>query len=296
MYPQHYTSLIILILLFYATRTGAQEGKALYHVYAQNGQYRNAELLFNDSASLYTVERKGMDPQNNFDSTGFSVSQTEGMISGISFAPSRYDEKGAQVYRNFRQKKILLRVTQKGKMNAFIVSDNWLGFSWKIKEKYRTISGYKCQQAIGRFRGREYRVWFTKDIPLPYGPWKLYGLPGLIIKAKSPGIMNIELATITYPVDGITDICPPYEPGQKTLKELVYYNDHILEFVMKKMSKLLPKDACVRVGEGHYSTTLAQDRDHQLERLYEWEKKIPKRNNYIPAQVKHDTSITIRKD
>src|SRR3712207_8163725 len=34
------------------------------------------------------------------------------------------------------------------------------------------------------FRGRTWRVWFALDIPFPDGPWKLCGLPGLILKAE----------------------------------------------------------------------------------------------------------------
>lgn len=46
----------------------------------------------------------------------------------------------------------------------------------------KKIGGYICTKAIARFRGRNYIAWFTPQIPLPYGPWKLIGLPGLILK------------------------------------------------------------------------------------------------------------------
>ena len=34
------------------------------------------------------------------------------------------------------------------------------------------------------FRGREWTVFYTEDIPLMDGPWKFHGLPGLIMKAS----------------------------------------------------------------------------------------------------------------
>lgn len=53
---------------------------------------------------------------------------------------------------------------------------------WNITPESKKISGYKCQKATGRFRGRDYIAWFTRDIPSECGPWKFNGLPGLILE------------------------------------------------------------------------------------------------------------------
>lgn len=47
-----------------------------------------------------------------------------------------------------------------------------------------TILSHQCYKATACFRGRSYEVWFTLEIPVQAGPWKLQGLPGLILKAK----------------------------------------------------------------------------------------------------------------
>lgn len=54
---------------------------------------------------------------------------------------------------------------------------------WKISGETKKIGDFHVQKATTEFRGRNYTAWFTVDIPLPYGPWKLQGLPGLILEA-----------------------------------------------------------------------------------------------------------------
>lgn len=66
-------------------------------------------------------------------------------------------------------------------------------FKWKlVPDSTKSILGHECQLAETDFRGRHWKVWFTLDIPLPIGPWKFGGLPGLILQAESPDFLNIE--------------------------------------------------------------------------------------------------------
>lgn len=56
---------------------------------------------------------------------------------------------------------------------------------WKfVADSTQTILGFECQLATVDFAGREYSAWFTTEIPLPYGPYKFSGLPGLILKIE----------------------------------------------------------------------------------------------------------------
>lgn len=54
---------------------------------------------------------------------------------------------------------------------------------WEITDSVRTILDYECQLAFTDFRGRRWSAWFAPDIPVSEGPWKLSGLPGLILEA-----------------------------------------------------------------------------------------------------------------
>lgn len=64
-------------------------------------------------------------------------------------------------------------------------------FKWEISDATDTIMGYNCFEAETVFRGKKWRVWFTLELPYGVGPWKLGGLPGLILKATDDkGLFN----------------------------------------------------------------------------------------------------------
>ena len=51
------------------------------------------------------------------------------------------------------------------------------------------VAGYTCGRATTRWGGRTYVAWYTTDIPLPYGPYKFHGLPGLVLRVEEAGGM-----------------------------------------------------------------------------------------------------------
>ncbi|NMR32609.1 GLPGLI family protein [Chryseobacterium aquaticum] len=55
---------------------------------------------------------------------------------------------------------------------------------WKILPDKQKIGEYNAQKAITNFGGREWTAWFSTDLPFQDGPYKFYGLPGLIVKIE----------------------------------------------------------------------------------------------------------------
>lgn len=67
----------------------------------------------------------------------------------------------------------------------YLLKDNTYMTAWTITGNYKEILGYKCQQAVGHYRGRDYTLYFTTAIPIQNGPKKFDGLPGLILEVIS---------------------------------------------------------------------------------------------------------------
>ena len=86
------------------------------------------------------------------------------------------------VYKNYPKGKntVVYRTFISGPIMEYV--ENIPTFKWKLLSDKKTIAGYSCQKAMTSFRGRTYEAWFAPQIPLKEGPYKIAGLPGLILK------------------------------------------------------------------------------------------------------------------
>lgn len=91
-------------------------------------------------------------------------------------------------------------------MNSYRISEKTKTPEWTIGTDTCTLLNYLCTKAETNFKGRHWTVWFADDIPLDYGPWKLIGLPGLILKAEDAQKQYIFVASGLEQVDGKEDI------------------------------------------------------------------------------------------
>ncbi len=86
----------------------------------------------------------------------------------------------AIVYKNYPDGKIT--VTDNVTSDYVMYEDELNTQNWKISDSAKIILGYSCQKAECDYRGRHWTAWFAPDIPVSDGPWKLGGLPGLIME------------------------------------------------------------------------------------------------------------------
>jgi GLPGLI family protein len=124
-------------------------------------EFKSFDKISQDSALLQEL-RKNVRSENNIVINGHS----KNLISWV-------------VYK-FNNDFFIKQTTVK----EYLMKDVLPKINWEIIDSTKEIFGITCQKAVGDFRGRTYEVWFTTSMPLSFGPWKLSGLPGLIIEAS----------------------------------------------------------------------------------------------------------------
>ena len=96
------------------------------------------------------------------------------------------------VYKNYPTGQ--MTITDRISSQDYCYVDSLHAQTWTMGDSTREVLGYTCQQATADFRGRRWTAWFAMDIPVSDGPWKLGGLPGLILEAYDEGRQHVFTA------------------------------------------------------------------------------------------------------
>ena len=96
------------------------------------------------------------------------------------------------VYKNYPTGQ--MTITDRISSQGYCYVDSLHTQIWTMGDSTREVLGYTCQQAMADFRGRRWTAWFAMDIPVSDGPWKLGGLPGLILEAYDEGKQHVFTA------------------------------------------------------------------------------------------------------
>jgi len=157
-------------------------------------------------------------------------------------------------------------------LDTIFVKDSARVIKWEIQNEFKKINIYNCQRAKGQFRGRNYIVWFTSDIPISLGPWKLNGLPGLILEASDSKNMFHFYADkiILFMNENIIDVSgflyknyiTPLTEWEKLLNSM----SKISEEISEKIKSSLPRG--VNIIKNKKSKTILNI-DEQLETNYD---------------------------
>ncbi len=113
-----------------------------------------------------------------------SVKKAGGKFAEMMQATSNIPRARCQWYYfiNYPQKGERMKTDFLGKI--FYFTEKIEPIKWELTGKDSIIAEYNCQSAVGTYRGHKWHVYYTTEIPLSVGPWKLHGLPGAILYAK----------------------------------------------------------------------------------------------------------------
>ena len=151
------------------------------------------------------------------------------------------------------------------KDSAYQVYDSIPDFNWEITDETKTILGFICKKATAKFRGSNISAYFTEEIPIPFGPWKFDGLPGLILKVVSNDYTDISWVA--------TSIQYPYEKGFDFNWDESKYNLSLKEFKFEEFKVLHSKSFDENTSIQKIQDTFRNGRrKFVVEQVYEWEK------------------------
>lgn len=134
--------------------------------------------------------------------------------------------------------------------DRFIYEDSTARMDWTLTEDTATVCGYACRKATARFRGRDWTAWYAEKLPEDAGPWKLHGLPGLILRAEADsGLLRFEAVQVRVPegetyyvartIPGPEDVPMAREDVLKLEREVLTGFDTYME---QKLAKLSPSE------------------------------------------------------
>jgi len=110
--------------------------------------------------------------------------QLQEQINNPAGGNFRLDHKvtgsGTEYYQFINNKKL---VRKEMLVNPYIINEVLPVINWHISSDRANFGELHCQKATCHLKGRNYTAWFCPDLPVHAGPWKLNGLPGVIIEA-----------------------------------------------------------------------------------------------------------------
>lgn len=134
--------------------------------------------------------------------------------------------------------KYFAKNTQKDILEIFgkvhIIEDSLPNLGWKIKNDIKEVAGHICMNASREdtVKLQKIEAWFALDIPIPAGPERYFGLPGMILELNvNDGAMLIEAQNIS-PKKLTNELDFPAKLKGKKITEKEYF-----DIVSKRMQE-----------------------------------------------------------
>jgi len=221
------------------------------HVYFENG----IKTAIRDSIAVKANTEKGKGSEEEVSSSFSLVLGTGTNYRNIVIQTSDKNE---------------LQETRAVKGTNYLVTDQFPGLSWNTNyTDTDTIGKFVCHKATANYRGSKIVAYYTNDIPVPAGPYKFGGLPGLIVMLYNEGANPNywTLQEVSYPYEGSVPLNKGYiySLPKLSLQDYIKKSDARVEEQMRIMESKMPAIKGVTTERTKVRGT--------VEQIYEWEQK-----------------------
>jgi GLPGLI family protein len=183
---------------------------------------------------------------------------------------NRHSSASGLQYYQFPAKKKLTRKEQLF-MNSYLIEESLPVIAWTISSDTASFGGLFCQKATAHFKGRDYTAWFCPDMPFHAGPWKLNGLPGVILDAYD------AKKEVVFQFDGIEKVAArPHNDSSPGNNETQPDNGHRMIMIGGDDSDTDP--SIIQLPSGAIPTT-----EKEFSKLQEAMRKDP--NAFVQSQI-----------
>lgn len=231
-----YISLIIAVIGFMPLFAQKAQIKASYdyHFFDPCGIEKHHDYILlagTDCSKFYNEHTQWVDSMRCTDKGNQWYNQTSMIVMGQVMGKPRDEVEAILESSGVGQPVTTYIVKGKGKFKVWdMVYHEYRKYTEDIEERdwsitedsVKTVLGYDCLLATANYHGRQWKVWFTPDIPINAGPWKLLGLPGLIMEAvDSTGQHHFTITGIESVNMDIPKIYEPIDYEKTTRKEFL---------------------------------------------------------------------------
>ena len=187
------------------------------YVWGSSSEYSvNAELQFNAAESRY--ERK----QYEDDESSY-----------------RWRSEDYIIYRNREKGETYDLMTLLEKQ--YVIQDSLDCQSWKIKNDMKEIAGHICMNAsfYDTVKGKEVIAWFALDLPIPIGPDRYCGLPGMILEINEANGAVVYTAVSVLLSGEKVEIAKPSHKKKTKIITQEEYSKIVIKYIAecKKMQR-----------------------------------------------------------
>lgn len=240
---------ILLQLFFVFNYTLALSQKQFNYLFYVDNTVRTGVLLFHEKENTAVY----IDQMDNFKQT--KADEKPIFTVGVS---------GTNDFVYYKQNLSELKYTYELLKIPYFINDNTLSINWELTSDKKEIQGLICSKATTTFRGRNWTVWYCPGIPVVYGPWKFYGLPGLMVELTEDTNRFAFVLTeiIEVPVTSLTNL------NLKKFKQVdIKTFDELFNDAMNFKSLSSSRDYVIE-GEPF--------KRNGIELIYEWEEEVAK--------------------